>query len=221
MDRPSSDQHARIRDAVSIALATKPLAAAQDAFIKFPSATDDTSDQLQSTMRRFRSLSVNTRERAAWSEDTVKRKYPMDKTVELYQFSSVFETADLNQILEPYQHHRCERGGYRLKWLDEARALAVFRRAETVLFKFAIFPISPARDRGSERQPAGQGQELFIQHFGFGRLQQKVRRAAPQPAGGHFDRHHGRALADKLATSWIRCRPHPLQVPPRSYYRAA
>ncbi|KAJ1890646.1 hypothetical protein LPJ66_007352 [Kickxella alabastrina] len=131
MDRPSSDQHARIRDAVSMALATKPLAAAQDTFIKFPSATDDTSDQLQSTMRRFRSLSVNTRERAAWSEDTVKRKYPMDKTVELYQFSSVFETADLNQILEPYQHHRCERGGYRLKWLDEARALAVFRRAET------------------------------------------------------------------------------------------
>ncbi|KAJ2324817.1 hypothetical protein GGH92_010592, partial [Coemansia sp. RSA 2673] len=59
------------------------------------------------------------------------RKYPTDKTIELCQFSSDFETADLNQMLEPYQHTRCERGGYRIKWLNDTRALAVFRRAET------------------------------------------------------------------------------------------
>ncbi|KAJ2881191.1 hypothetical protein IWW38_005830, partial [Coemansia aciculifera] len=124
------EQHTQIRDALSAALAFKPLVA-QEAFLKFPTAADDANEQAQSTMRRFRSLSMNTKERAAWSEDTVKRKYPTDKTIELCQFSSDFETADLNQMLEPYQHHRCERGGYRIKWLNDTRALAVFRRAET------------------------------------------------------------------------------------------
>ncbi|KAJ2455815.1 hypothetical protein GGF42_003353 [Coemansia sp. RSA 2424] len=124
------EQHAQIRDALSAALAFKPLVA-QEAFLKFPTASDETEEQTKSTMRRFRSLSMSTRERAAWSEDTVKRKYPTDKTIELCQFSSDFETADLNQMLEPYQHHRCERGGYRIKWLNDTRALAVFRRAET------------------------------------------------------------------------------------------
>ncbi|KAJ1830417.1 hypothetical protein LPJ73_008278 [Coemansia sp. RSA 2703] len=127
---PSSEQHSQIRDALSAALVNKPLVA-QEAFLKFPSATDEVDQQEQSTLRRFRSLSMSTKERSAWSEDTVKRKYPTDKTLELYQFSSDFETADLNQMLEPYQHHRCERGGYRIKWLNDTRALAVFRRAET------------------------------------------------------------------------------------------
>ncbi|KAJ1725594.1 hypothetical protein LPJ53_000264 [Coemansia erecta] len=130
MDHPSPEQHSQIRDALSAALMTKPLVA-QEAFLKFPSATDEVDQQEQSTLRRFRSLSMSTKERSAWSEDTVKRKYPTDKTIELYQFSSDFETADLNQMLEPYQHHRCERGGYRIKWLNDTRALAVFRRAET------------------------------------------------------------------------------------------
>ncbi|KAJ1959602.1 hypothetical protein GGI12_004252, partial [Dipsacomyces acuminosporus] len=91
----------------------------------------DMEEQKQSTLRRFRSLNVTSKERSAWTEETVKRKYPTDKTIELHQFSSDFETADLNQMLEPYQHHRSERGGYRIKWLNDTRALAVFRRAET------------------------------------------------------------------------------------------
>ncbi|KAJ2702738.1 hypothetical protein H4218_000668 [Coemansia sp. IMI 209128] len=127
---PTHEQHDQIRDALSATLAFKPLVA-QEAFLKFPAAADEADAQMQSTMRRFRSLSMNTKERVAWSEDTVKRKYPTDKTIELCQFSSDFETADLNQMLEPYQHTRCERGGYRIKWLNDTRALAVFRRAET------------------------------------------------------------------------------------------
>ncbi|KAJ1822512.1 hypothetical protein LPJ56_003076, partial [Coemansia sp. RSA 2599] len=130
MDRPSSEHHAQIRDALSAALLSKPLVA-QEAFLKFPSATDELDEQTHSTLKRFRSLSMSTKERSAWSEETVRRKYPSEKTIELYQFSSDFETADLNQMLEPYQHHRCERGGYRIKWLNDTRALAVFRRAET------------------------------------------------------------------------------------------
>lgn len=128
----TQQQHVQIREALSAALASKPLVA-QEAFLKFPNATDEIIEegQKQSMLRRFRSLSMNTKEHTAWSEDTVKRKYPTEKTVELYEFSSEFETADLNQMLEPYQHTRCERGGYRIKWLNDTRALAVFRRAET------------------------------------------------------------------------------------------
>ncbi|ORX71392.1 hypothetical protein DL89DRAFT_256416 [Linderina pennispora] len=129
-DTTTPEQHAQIRDALSAALATKPLVA-QEAFLRFPSAGDDLEEQKNSTLRRFRSLSMSTKEHSAWTEDTVKRKYPIDKTIELHSFSSDFETADLNQMLEPYQHHRCERGGYRIKWLNDTRALAVFRRAET------------------------------------------------------------------------------------------
>ncbi|KAJ2080333.1 hypothetical protein H4R24_003160 [Coemansia sp. RSA 988] len=127
---PTSEQHAHIRDALSAALVSKPLVA-QEAFLKFPGTADDDAEQKQSVLRRFRSLSMNTKERPAWNEDTVKRKYPTDKTVELYAFSSEFETADLNQMLVPYQHHQCDRGGYRIKWLNDTRALAVFRRADT------------------------------------------------------------------------------------------
>ncbi|KAJ2722604.1 hypothetical protein GGI07_003191 [Coemansia sp. Benny D115] len=130
MDRPSSAQHAQLRDALSAALTTNPLAA-QDAFYKFPGSAEDMAEQVQSPVRRFRSLSMCNKERSAWSEDTIKRKYPTDKTIELHQFSADFETADLNQMLEPYQHTRCDRGGYRIKWLSDTRALAVFRRAET------------------------------------------------------------------------------------------
>ncbi|KAJ2160134.1 hypothetical protein GGF46_002504 [Coemansia sp. RSA 552] len=125
------EQHAQIRDALSAALVSKPLVA-QEAFLQLPAtAADEMGEQKDSTLRRFRSLSMNTKERPAWAEETVKRKYPTDKTVELYEFSSEFETADLNQMLVPYQHHQCERGGYRIKWLNDTRALAVFRRAET------------------------------------------------------------------------------------------
>ncbi|KAJ1813107.1 hypothetical protein LPJ75_003336 [Coemansia sp. RSA 2598] len=142
MDRPSSEHHAQIRDALSAALLSKPLVA-QEAFLKFPSATDELDEQTHSTLKRFRSLSMSTKERSAWSEETVRRKYPSEKTIELYQFSSDFETADLNQMLEPYQHHRCERGGYRIKWLNDTRALAVFRRAETGMY--LLGPVSAAQ----------------------------------------------------------------------------
>ncbi|KAJ2804388.1 hypothetical protein H4R20_002530 [Coemansia guatemalensis] len=127
---PTSEQHAHIRDALSAALVSKPLVA-QEAFLKFPGTADDVDEQNKSMLKRFRSLSMNTKERPAWTEDTVKRKYPTDKTVELYAFSSEFETADLNQMLVPYQHNQCDRGGYRIKWLNDTRALAVFRRADT------------------------------------------------------------------------------------------
>ncbi|KAJ2348955.1 hypothetical protein IWW50_002785 [Coemansia erecta] len=126
---PTPEQHTQIRDALSAALASKPLVA-QEAFLTFPSAADEDAEQ-KSMLRRFRSLSMSTKERQAWTEETVKRKYPTDKTVELHEFSSDFETADLNQMLVPYQHHQSERGGYRIKWLDDTRALAVFRRVET------------------------------------------------------------------------------------------
>ncbi|KAJ2355549.1 hypothetical protein H4S01_006872, partial [Coemansia sp. RSA 2610] len=126
---PTPKQHAQIRDALSAALASKPLVA-QEAFLQFPSVADEAAEQ-PSMLKRFRSLSMNTKERPAWSEETVKRKYPTDKTVELFEFSSDFETADLNQMLVPYQHHQSERGGYRIKWLNDTRALAVFRRTET------------------------------------------------------------------------------------------
>ncbi|KAJ2784097.1 hypothetical protein H4R18_001319 [Coemansia javaensis] len=94
-----------------------------------PDAADGGAER--ALAHRFRSLSMSTRERPAWTEETVRRKYPADKTVELYGFSSDFETADLNQMLIPYQHHQSDRGGYRIKWLNDTRALAVFRRAET------------------------------------------------------------------------------------------
>ncbi|KAJ2595034.1 hypothetical protein GGH99_005859 [Coemansia sp. RSA 1285] len=126
----SREQHGQIRDALSAALASKPLVA-QEAFLRFPSATEDVGEQKTSALRRFRSLSISAKEHAAWTEETVKRKYPTEKTIELYEFSSEFETVDLNQMLEPYQHSRSERGGYRIKWLDDTRALAVFRRTET------------------------------------------------------------------------------------------
>ncbi|KAJ1742094.1 hypothetical protein LPJ78_002812 [Coemansia sp. RSA 989] len=126
---PTPEQHAQIHDALSAALTAKPLVA-HEAFIRFPSATEEAAEQ-RSMLKRFRSLSMNTKERTAWTAETVKRKYPTDKTVELHDFSSEFETADLNQMLMPYQHHQCNRGGYRIKWLNDTRALAVFRRTET------------------------------------------------------------------------------------------
>ncbi|KAI9505760.1 hypothetical protein BX070DRAFT_95735 [Coemansia spiralis] len=129
---PTREQHTQLRDALSAALASKPFVA-QEAFLKFPNAAEDMEEQKLSTLKRFRSLSVSTKEHSAWTEESVKRKYPTDKTVELYEFSSEFETVDLNQMLEPYQHHHCDRGGYRIKWLSDTRALAVFRRAETEL----------------------------------------------------------------------------------------
>ncbi|KAJ2150363.1 hypothetical protein IWW43_004014, partial [Coemansia sp. RSA 1935] len=117
----------QLRNALCDVLSTKTVAA-QDEFIKFPSAHDEAAENV---VRRFRSLSMSTKERHAWTEESVKRKYPTDKTVELHEFSSDFETADLNQMLVPYQHHQSERGGYRIKWLNDTRALAVFRRTET------------------------------------------------------------------------------------------
>ncbi|KAJ1734384.1 hypothetical protein LPJ61_001105 [Coemansia biformis] len=127
---PAPKQHACIYDSLGAALAAKPLVA-REAVFRFPAAADDGAEQAQSALRRFRSLSVSTKEHSAWTEETVKRKYPTDKTVELSGFSSDFETADLNQMLVPYQHNQCDRGGYRIKWLNDTRALAVFRRAET------------------------------------------------------------------------------------------
>ncbi|KAJ2767054.1 hypothetical protein IWQ57_004113 [Coemansia nantahalensis] len=120
---------AHARDVLCAALAAPPLAA--HGAHQFPVAADDVAGEAQSAVRRFRSLSVSTKEHSAWTEETVKRKYPTDKTVELSGFSADFETADLNQMLVPYQHHTCDRGGYRIKWLNDTRALAVFRRAET------------------------------------------------------------------------------------------
>ncbi|KAJ1808568.1 hypothetical protein LPJ77_002260 [Coemansia sp. RSA 2523] len=117
----------QLRNALCDVLSTKTVAA-QDEFIKFPSAHDEAAENV---VRRFRSLSMSTKERHAWTEESAKRKYPTDKTVELHEFSSDFETADLNQMLVPYQHHQSERGGYRIKWLNDTRALAVFRRTET------------------------------------------------------------------------------------------
>ncbi|KAJ2849083.1 hypothetical protein IWW36_002886 [Coemansia brasiliensis] len=145
---PTPEQHAQIRDVLSAALATKPLVA-HEAFIRFPSATEETAEQ-RSMLKRFRSLSMNTKERTAWTAETVKRKYPTDKTVELHNFSSEFETADLNQMLMPYQHHQCDRGGYRIKWLNDTRALAVFRRTETAKQK-NIVAQRVLEDLGSSR----------------------------------------------------------------------
>ncbi|KAJ2546465.1 hypothetical protein EV175_005592 [Coemansia sp. RSA 1933] len=136
------EQHAHIRDALSAALASKPLVA-QEAFLKFPSATEEVDENKKSALRRFRSLSISAKEHTAWTEETVKRKYPAEKTVELFEFSSDFETVDLNQMLEPYQHNRSERGGYRIKWLDDTRALAVFRRIETAQRVLDDFKTSP------------------------------------------------------------------------------
>ncbi|KAJ2710898.1 hypothetical protein H4R19_003515 [Coemansia spiralis] len=130
--------------ALSAALAAKPLVARE--VLQFPAAAADTdAGQVQSSLRRFRSLSVSTKERPAWTEETVKRKYPTDKTVELTGFSADFETADLNQMLVPYQHHQSERGGYRIKWLNDTRALAVFRRAETAVAQRVLHDLNASR----------------------------------------------------------------------------
>ena len=67
----------------------------------------------QSALRRFRSLSVtpSKKERPQWTGDAIRKKYTPEKTIELYDFSPEFETADLNQMLEPYQHHKCASAG--------------------------------------------------------------------------------------------------------------
>ncbi|PVV03308.1 hypothetical protein BB560_002221 [Smittium megazygosporum] len=80
---------------------------------------------------RFHSLSVRSRkDKGEWTKDAVISKYPPEKTVELYDFPTEFETADLNQALEKYQHNKSSMGGYRIKWLSDNRALVVFRKAE-------------------------------------------------------------------------------------------
>ncbi|KAJ2242799.1 hypothetical protein GGH97_003786, partial [Coemansia sp. RSA 475] len=59
----------QLRNALCDVLSTKTVAA-QDEFIKFPSAHDEAAENV---VRRFRSLSMSTKERHAWTEESVKR----------------------------------------------------------------------------------------------------------------------------------------------------
>ncbi|KAJ1920407.1 hypothetical protein H4219_001383 [Mycoemilia scoparia] len=88
--------------------------------------------EYQTALRRFRSLSVTPakKDKPEWTRDAIRKKYTPEKTIELYDFSPEFETIDLNLMLEPYQHNKCDKGGYRIKWLCDTRALALFRRQE-------------------------------------------------------------------------------------------
>ncbi|KAJ1665575.1 hypothetical protein IW140_004040 [Coemansia sp. RSA 1813] len=218
MDHPR-EQHTQIRDALSAALASKPFVA-QEAFLKFPGATEEVDENKKSALKRFRSLSISAKERTAWTEETVKRKYPAEKTVELYEFSSDFETVDLNQMLEPYQHNRSERGGYRIKWLDDTRALAVFRRVETALRVLDDLKASPlVKTRNYAFQPNDLA--LFNRKYSNDNegVQQKVtsnststnasETASPYPA---FDEEHIRYKYRPEVTVELHDFPCPLET---------
>ncbi|OMJ17869.1 Coiled-coil domain-containing protein R3HCC1L [Smittium culicis] len=70
-------------------------------------------------------------------------EYPSDRTIELYDFPSEFETADINLALEKYQHGNTPNGGYRIKWLNDTRALVVFRKPDLVPTAVSDFQANP------------------------------------------------------------------------------
>ncbi|OMJ27450.1 hypothetical protein AYI69_g3113 [Smittium culicis] len=95
-------------------------------------------------VRRYSSLNQGHRkEKYEWSADAVVKKYPSDRTIELYDFPSEFETADINLALEKYQHGNTPNGGYRIKWLNDTRALVVFRKPDLVPIAVSDFQTNP------------------------------------------------------------------------------
>ncbi|OLY83131.1 hypothetical protein AYI68_g2741 [Smittium mucronatum] len=70
-------------------------------------------------------------------------EYPSERTIDLYDFPPEFETADINLALEKYQHGNSVRGGYRIKWLNDTRALVVFRKPDLLPIAIADFESNP------------------------------------------------------------------------------
>ncbi|PVU86912.1 hypothetical protein BB559_006335 [Furculomyces boomerangus] len=97
-----------------------------------------------SFLRRFSSLNMGySQERNKWTQESINKKYPPEKTLELYEFPPEFETADLNQALEKFQHNKSSRGGYRIKWLNDTRALVVFRKPEIIPVVVSELSLNP------------------------------------------------------------------------------
>lgn len=51
--------------------------------------------------------------------------------IELYDFSPSIKTAHLTDMFAPYENRS---GGFRIKWIDDTRALAVFDSASVGIF---------------------------------------------------------------------------------------
>ncbi|KAI8871280.1 hypothetical protein GQ42DRAFT_113612, partial [Ramicandelaber brevisporus] len=61
-----------------------------------------------------------------WNRRSIVSAFPQLRTLDVRFLSEEFETSDLVEIFEPYEHYYLEDGGYRIKWLDNLRALVKF-----------------------------------------------------------------------------------------------